>query len=177
MTPTTFTLCADGACSGNPGPGGWAYELWDGEPSLVGDALASGAGGALHTTNNRMELQAAIEGLQAIHRLVEGPAVVRLRFDSEYVLKGLFEWMTNWTRRGWRTSAGEPVKNADQWRTLDAAREALRGKGIALKPDWVRGHASDPGNERVDRMAARERDRHAALAASSDTGGAEPVVG
>ena len=128
----------DGACLGNPGPGGWAVLLRSGahERELVGGEPA--------TTNNRMELMAAIAALEALTR---GCDVV-LHTDSQYVQKGISEWLPGWLRRGWRTAAGAPVKNQDLWERLHAAQVRHR-----VEWRWVRGHAGDPDNERVDGLA------------------------
>ncbi len=128
----------DGACRGNPGPGGWGAILRAGNYSkeLFGAAPA--------TTNNRMELTAAIRALQALRR----PARVRLYTDSTYVLRGVTEWMPGWKRRGWKTSARKAVKNQDLWQELD---EALARHDIDWV--WVRGHSGDAGNERADELA------------------------
>jgi len=130
----------DGACKGNPGPGGW------------GVVLQSGAsrkelfGGELGTTNNRMELTAVIEALAALKR----PCTVDLYLDSEYVRKGITEWIGGWKARGWRTAAKQPVKNVDLWQRLDAL---VSGAGHEIRWHWVRGHAGNPGNERADALA------------------------
>jgi ribonuclease HI len=128
----------DGACRGNPGPGGWGVVLrFDGAEKTL-------YGGEPETTNNRMELTAAIRALEVLKR----PCRVRLTTDSEYVKKGLTEWLPNWKRRGWKTAARKPVKNADLWRRLDAA--AARHE---VHWHWVRGHSGHPGNERADALA------------------------
>ncbi len=134
-------LHTDGACLGNPGPGGWAALLRYGahERELVG--------GEALTTNNRMELMAAISGLEA---LTEGCGVV-LFTDSQYVRQGITEWMPNWVRRGWKTAAGAPVKNRDLWERLHAAIQRHR-----IDWRWVKGHSGDPDNERVDQLARAE---------------------
>jgi ribonuclease HI len=130
----------DGACKGNPGPGGW------------GVVLQSGAsrkelfGGELGTTNNRMELTAVIEALAALKR----PCTVDLYLDSEYVRKGITEWIGGWKARGWKTAARQPVKNVDLWQRLDAL---VSGAGHEIRWHWVRGHAGNPGNERADALA------------------------
>jgi len=128
----------DGACLGNPGPGGWAALLrWrDNERELIG--------GEADTTNNRMELMAAIAGLEALTSACR----VRLHTDSQYVQKGITEWISGWVKRGWRTAAGEPVKNKDLWQRLQTASAPH-----AVDWVWVRGHAGHVDNERVDRLA------------------------
>lgn len=136
----TVELFTDGACSGNPGPGGWAFIL---KHPATGKLLKQ-AGGEPGTTNNKMELLAVIKGLSALSR----PSNVELFSDSQYVLKGLSEWIDSWKKRGWRTASKEPVKNQDLWQTLDE----LRAKHH-LKFHWVRGHAGHPENEECDRMA------------------------
>ena len=141
MTEHIVEIFSDGACRGNPGPGGWGAllrtkgakgaekELWGGEPD---------------TTNNRMELTAAIRALEALKR----PSRVRLYTDSQYVLKGISEWIRDWKRRGWRTAGKKPVKNIDLWQQLDelAARHEVEWH-------WVKGHAGHPENERADQLA------------------------
>ena len=133
-------IFTDGACKGNPGPGGWGallcykgheHELWGGERD---------------TTNNRMELTAAIQALATLKR----PCEVCLVTDSEYVMKGINEWMPGWKKRGWKTAAKQPVKNADLWQQLD--EQAARHK---IEWRWVRGHTGHPGNERADALANR----------------------
>jgi ribonuclease HI len=133
-------IFTDGACSGNPGPGGWGVILrWDGhEKELLGGERA--------TTNNRMELMAAIKALESLKRAVK----VRLHTDSQYVKKGITEWIHDWKRRGWRTADKKPVKNADLWQRLDAALGEHEIQWI-----WVRGHAGHPENERADELARR----------------------
>ena len=140
MTRDRVEAFTDGACRGNPGPGGWAALLrYNGHEKLL-------SGGDPHTTNNRMELLGAIHALEALKR----PCHVRLHTDSEYVQRGITEWLAGWKRKGWKTSAGQPVKNVDLWERLDRARSAH-----AVDWQWVRGHAGHPENERVD-AAARE---------------------
>lgn len=141
-----FELFTDGACSGNPGPGGWAFILRG--AGLPGDMESSG--GEPETTNNRMEMLAVISGLEAL----PGPSTVRLVSDSEYVIKGLKEWLDGWKARGWRTAAKKPVKNEDLWRRLDALRAIHR-----LKPEWIRGHNEHPENTRCDALAVAAIDR------------------
>ena len=133
----------DGACSGNPGPGGWGVVLVarQGETVLRERELK---GGEPDTTNNRMELMAAISALEALDR----PAEIIVVTDSAYVKGGITEWLWAWKRKDWRTSTGKPVKNADLWRRLDAA--ASRHK---VRWDWVKGHAGHPENERADQLA------------------------
>lgn len=133
-------LYTDGACSGNPGPGGWAYILR--HPASGKGVEASGA--EPETTNNRMELRAVIEGLSALTR----HSSVDLYSDSQYVLKGLNEWMPAWKARGWRTADKKPVKNQDLWQTLDA----LAGQHV-LRFHWIKGHNEHPENERCDALA------------------------
>ncbi len=144
-------LHTDGACLGNPGPGGWAALLRYGarERELVG--------GEALTTNNRMELMAAIGGLEA---LTEACQIV-LFTDSQYVRQGITEWMPNWVRRGWKTAGGDPVKNRDLWERLHAATARHR-----IDWRWVKGHSGDPDNERVDELARAEATRFRDAAAS-----------
>lgn len=131
-------LYTDGACKGNPGPGGWGVVL------RYGDALKKLHGGERNTTNNRMELMAAIEGLRALKRR----CVVDLYTDSQYVRKGITEWMSNWKKNGWKTSARKPVKNDDLWRALD--EQVQRHE---IRWHWVRGHSGVPDNELADQLA------------------------
>ncbi|RMH94976.1 ribonuclease HI [Lysobacter pythonis] len=128
----------DGACLGNPGPGGWGVLL------RYGAKEKELAGGDPGTTNNRMELMAAIRALEALTEACE----VALHTDSRYVQQGISEWLPNWRRRGWKTAAGQPVKNQDLWQRLD---EAARRHRVDWR--WVKGHAGDPDNERVDALA------------------------
>jgi len=129
----------DGACSGNPGPGGWGARLSYGTHVRE---LRGGEGPS--TTNNRMELLAAIKALESLTR----PATVRIHTDSSYVRGGITSWLANWERNGWRTSTGQPVKNADLWRRLAEAAAPHTVEWL-----WVKGHAGDPGNERADELA------------------------
>lgn len=129
---------ADGSCSGNPGPGGWGVLL------RFGAHERELAGGEPDTTNNRMELMAAIEGLQALKEACD----VDLFTDSQYVQKGITEWLPSWQRRGWKTADNKPVKNADLWQRLDAVRQRHR-----VRWHWVKGHAGHADNERVDGLA------------------------
>ncbi len=131
-------IFTDGACQGNPGPGGWGALL------RMKDTEKELSGGERATTNNRMELMAAIQGLEALSK----PARVRLYTDSQYVQKGISEWLPGWKKRGWKTADKSPVKNVDLWQRLDAARQPHHVTFI-----WVRGHNGHPENERVDRLA------------------------
>ena len=137
-TTPKVEIFTDGACSGNPGPGGWGALL---RTNGVEKELS---GGESPTTNNRMELMAAIKGLEALTR----PSQVKLYTDSQYVQKGISEWMPGWIKRGWKTSDNKPVKNADLWQQLSAARTPHKVEFI-----WVRGHNGHAENERVDRLA------------------------
>ncbi|MEU6129668.1 ribonuclease HI [Saccharopolyspora sp. NPDC047091] len=140
-------LFTDGACSGNPGPGGWGVVL------RYGDHERELHGGEPATTNNKMELTAVIEGLAALNRPVPQ---VHVFSDSTYVLKGISEWMRGWKRNGWLTSAKKPVKNADLWQRLDA--EVQRHGEVRW--NWVKGHNGHPENERADKLACQGRDEH-----------------
>lgn len=128
----------DGACRGNPGPGGWGVLL------SYHETCKELSGAEPATTNNRMELMAAIMGLSALKR----PSVATLRTDSQYVIKGITEWLPAWKARAWRTADRKPVKNQDLWERLDQAAAAH-----TLTWQWVKGHSGDPGNERVDELA------------------------
>lgn len=134
------TIYTDGACKGNPGPGGWGVVL------LSGPHRKELWGGQAHTTNNRMELLAVIEALTALNR----PCAVTLYLDSQYVRKGITEWISGWRAKGWRTASGQAVKNVDLWQRLDAL---VTQNGHAIDWRWVKGHAGDPGNERADALA------------------------
>jgi ribonuclease HI len=142
-------LYTDGACSGNPGPGGWAFIL---RHPVSGKELEQ-SGGERDTTNNRMELTAVIEGLRACKR----PSRVEIYSDSQYVLKGLREWMPQWKARGWRTADKKPVKNQELWLALDELK-AFHD----LSFHWIKGHNEHPENERCDQLAVMQRDRYAA---------------
>ncbi len=142
MTSQAIEIYTDGACKGNPGPGGWGVllkhgptekELFGGEPS---------------TTNNRMELMAVIQALSALKR----PCDITLYLDSQYVLKGITEWIPGWKAKGWRTASKQPVKNVELWQQLDAL---VQQSGHRIDWRWVRGHNGDPGNERADALANR----------------------
>lgn len=133
-------IYTDGACRGNPGPGGWGALL---KSASTKKELF---GGERLTTNNRMELTAVIEALAALKR----PCHVTLHVDSQYVLKGMTEWMTGWKARGWKTAARQAVKNVDLWQRLD---ELVNTSDHKIDWRWVRGHNGDPGNERADALA------------------------
>jgi ribonuclease HI len=132
------TIYTDGACSGNPGPGGWGALL------QYGDAEKEICGGEADTTNNRMEMMAAIMALESLKR----PMAIDLYTDSTYVRSGITEWLAGWKRHDWRTAAKKPVKNVDLWQRLD---KATGEHDIAWH--WVKGHAGNPGNERADELA------------------------
>ncbi len=136
-------IYTDGACSGNPGPGGWGayFKYASGEEALCG--------GAAQTTNNRMELLAVI---QALTTLKPGYSA-NIYTDSQYVQLGIGTWIINWKKKGWRTAAGAPVKNMDLWKELDALVALHTQKGQTIQWHWVKGHAGDPGNERADTLA------------------------
>jgi ribonuclease HI len=133
-------IYTDGACRGNPGPGGWGAVL------ISLERERELCGGEAQTTNNRMEITAAIEALKALTR----PCEVRLFTDSEYLRKGISEWLPNWKKRGWKTADRKPVKNADLWLALEAAAERHR-----VEWHWVKGHAGHPRNEQADGLANR----------------------
>ncbi len=136
--PSTVTIHTDGACSGNPGPGGWGAILqFNGNEKEI-------FGGEPQTTNNRMELMAAIMALESLKR----PCPVILYTDSQYVRQGITEWIHGWKKRQWRKADGKPVINADLWQRLETANKAHR-----VDWRWVRGHAGDPMNERADTLA------------------------
>ena len=139
-TDGNVEIYTDGACRGNPGPGGWGVIL------RLGERERELWGGERQTTNNRMELTAAIRGLEALKR----PVSATVHTDSQYVLKGISEWIHGWKRNGWKTSDKKPVKNADLWQALDA----LAGQH-AVTWVWVKGHAGHPENERADSLANR----------------------
>ena len=148
---TDVEIATDGACKGNPGPGGWGALI------RAGGKEKELSGGERATTNNRMELTAAIEALRALTR----PCAVTLSTDSRYVMDGLTKWIHGWLRNGWRTADKKPVKNADLWQALLAAAEPHK---VTWK--WVKGHAGHPDNERCDRLAS---------AAAVAAGRSEPV--
>ncbi|MGB7183677.1 MAG: ribonuclease HI [Burkholderiaceae bacterium] len=132
------TIYTDGACKGNPGPGGWGALI------ICADAAKELFGGEPNTTNNRMELLAVIRALESINDRTD----LAVYTDSQYVQKGITEWITGWQKRGWKTSANKPVKNADLWRELLAQSERHN-----VQWHWVKGHAGHPGNERADELA------------------------
>ena len=131
-------IYTDGACKGNPGPGGWGVLM------MAGEHRRELCGGEKNTTNNRMELTAAIEALRALKR----PTQVRLFTDSKYVMQGIETWIHGWKKNGWRTSDKKPVKNMDLWQALDALNAAH-----TVEWRWVKGHSGDPGNERADALS------------------------
>jgi ribonuclease HI len=133
-------IYTDGACKGNPGPGGWGVLL------KYKNAEKELCGGEVKTTNNRMELIAAIQALEALNK----PCNIKMHTDSKYVLQGITEWMHNWKKRGWKTAGNQPVKNLDLWQRLDSAIQPHCIEWI-----WVKGHAGDSGNERADQLANR----------------------
>ncbi|TFH69189.1 ribonuclease HI [Gammaproteobacteria bacterium LSUCC0057] len=142
--PVDVELFTDGACRGNPGPGGWGVLMRSGSHSK------ELCGGEPETTNNRMEMMAVIEGLAALQR----PCQVRVTSDSTYVLKGVQEWLPNWKKRGWKTASKQPVKNVDLWQRLDGliAQHTIEWQ-------WVKGHSGHPENELADQLANRGIDQ------------------
>ena len=140
-------IFTDGACRGNPGPGGWAALL------RTGDKEREISGGEAHTTNNRMELRAAIEALNALKR----PCRVEIHTDSNYVRDGITKWIHGWKRNGWRTADKKPVKNAELWQELIDASERHQ-----VVWHWVKGHSGHPENDRVDALACAEADKQKA---------------
>jgi ribonuclease HI len=138
MSDGVVDIYTDGACSGNPGPGGWGAVLrWNGTEKEL-------SGGMVETTNNRMELMAAIVALESLTR----PVTIRLHTDSQYLRDGITKWIHGWKRNGWKTAARKPVKNADLWQRLDAAQACHD-----ISWHWVRGHDGHLENERADRLA------------------------
>ena len=154
MSAKTVEIFTDGACRGNPGPGGWAALL------RLGPAERCLKGAEQNTTNNRMELTAAIEGLAALQR----PSRVVLTTDSQYVRQGITRWIRAWKARGWRLADKKPVKNQDLWQRLDALNQTHE-----VRWQWVKGHSGHPENEAVDQLANRAIDEM--LAAASAAGG------
>jgi ribonuclease HI len=148
------TIFTDGACSGNPGPGGWAYIVRSADGTEV-----EGSGGEPRTTNNRMEMLAAIRGIESLSER----SAIDLYSDSQYLVKGLAEWMDGWKKKGWKRGKSQPVKNLELWQQLDVLRTAH-----AITPIWVRGHNDHPENERCDRLAVAAVD---AVRADAATGG------
>ncbi len=140
MNDKIVEIFTDGACRGNPGPGGWGAVLH------YGDENKELFGGETDTTNNRMELMAAIQALESLSRDCE----VKITTDSVYVKNGITEWIENWKKRGWRTANKKPVKNVDLWKRLDAIAQKHK-----VSWHWVRGHTGHPGNEHADRLANR----------------------
>ena len=138
MNADTIYIYSDGACKGNPGAGGWGALL------VSGGHSKEISGGEANTTNNRMEMTAVIRALESLKR----PSTVEVHTDSQYVQKGISEWMPGWKRRNWRTADGKPVKNQDLWLQLDALSQLHR-----IEWKWVRGHAGHPENERADALA------------------------
>ena len=138
--PNPVIIYTDGACRGNPGKGGWGVLL------QYGAVQKKLYGGSAETTNNRMELMAAIQALQALTR----PCEVTLHTDSKYVLQGITEWLPNWKRRGWKTASKQAVKNEDLWRLLDEAAQQH-----SIQWQWVKGHSGNDGNEIADQLANR----------------------
>jgi ribonuclease HI len=138
----TVIIHTDGACKGNPGPGGWGVLMQSGEHER------ELFGGEPQTTNNRMELMAVIQALTALKR----PCRVEIHLDSEYVRKGITEWISGWKAKGWRTASKQPVKNADLWQQLDAL---VQQSAHEISWHWVKGHAGHAGNERADDLANR----------------------
>jgi ribonuclease HI len=134
----TVVIYTDGACRGNPGPGGWGVIL------SYKEVVKELYGGEKETTNNRMELTAAIQGLEALKKQCK----VELNTDSKYVLQGITEWLPNWKKRGWKTAGNKPVKNEDLWRRLDAA-----GSQHTIEWKWVKGHSGHKENDRADELA------------------------
>jgi ribonuclease HI len=137
-TKNPVTIYTDGACRGNPGPGGWGVSL------RYNGSIKNLYGAEAETTNNRMELMAAIKGLESLTR----PCKVVLYTDSKYVLEGITSWMANWKSRGWKTAAKKPVKNIELWQRLDAATD-----NHDISWQWIRGHTGDEGNEMADTLA------------------------
>ncbi len=140
-----INLYTDGACSGNPGPGGWGSIL------VYGKTEKEFSGGSKNTTNNQMELLAVIEGLKALKE----PCEVHITSDSKYVIQAIKEWLPNWKKNNWKTSTNKEVKNIDLWKEFD-----LVSINHILTLEWVKGHAGHPMNERCDKLAVIQRDLH-----------------
>ncbi|MDP7005897.1 MAG: ribonuclease HI [Phycisphaerales bacterium] len=141
----TFILFTDGACLGNPGPGGWAYILRDSDGNEV-----VGRGGSQDTTNQKMEVTAVLRALESLTE----PSIVEIHADSQYVTKGLTEWMDGWIAKGWKNAAKKPVANQNLWKSLAELR-----KKHTITTNWVKGHAGHPENERCDTIASAEADK------------------
>lgn len=140
----SWIVYTDGACKGNPGAGGWGVYICGPQGSAAETPIKM-CGGERDTTNNRMELMAAIQALEVIPIGTD----IEVRLDSEYVRKGITEWMSGWIRKNWRTAAGSPVKNVDLWRRLKEAQD----KHLPIKYTWVKGHSGNHGNEMADSLA------------------------
>ena len=140
-----FTIYTDGACSGNPGPGGWAAII---NPGINEQIIY---GGAAQTTNNIMELIAAIEGIKK----VSGGQQIKIFTDSQYVQKGITEWINNWRAKDWKTASNKPVKNVELWKALDALCQQM-----SVSWHWIRGHDNDDANERADKLARAALEEH-----------------
>jgi ribonuclease HI len=146
MTEASFKIYTDGGCSGNPGPGGWAYVMV--QQTFQGEQIiAKDKGSEKGTTNNRMELTAVIMALRALKTMTDVPHQAAVLTDSQYVQKGITEWIRNWKRNSWRTADKKPVKNQDLWMELDSLASEF-----PLKWDWVKGHAGNEYNEMCDAM-------------------------
>nr|WP_206524727.1 ribonuclease HI [Devosia sp. 1566] len=176
-TATRLLIYTDGSCVGNPGPGGWgAVVQWIKGDRIVNERELCG-GDPGRTTNNRMEMQAAISTLRAmkIEYLMDGPLPpITLRSDSNLLIKGMTEWLPGWKRRGWRKADGKPVENAELWQQL--AQECC---GLEVTWEWVRGHAKDPINNRADALARQAAERPSArfdLPTGENYGGDEPAA-
>ncbi len=146
MTEASFKIYTDGGCSGNPGPGGWAYVMV--QQTFQGEqVIAKDKGSEKDTTNNRMELTAVIMALRALKTMTDVPRQAAVLTDSQYVQKGITEWIRNWKRNAWRTADKKPVKNQDLWMELDSLASEF-----PLKWEWVKGHAGNEYNEMCDAM-------------------------
>lgn len=144
---------ADGACAHNPGPGGWAYNI-----CIAGVVNIHQSGGAPHTTNNAMEMDAVIHALRWIHQQQLPIGEITLRLDSRYVLDGLEKWSLQWRVNNWRNTKRQPISNQDRWRCLDQHRHLLEADGVLMQYEHVRGHTGDVDNTRVDQQAVQARD-------------------